>query len=132
MYGYDLYFGNPENVAMTVALVSTITSYSLTLLNYKQISYISRAAMAMTVLVIVFITVAVFYKAYYQYLYSPIESIIMPDTTLESNASSYPVTNSTHVSGSNSTHISHSAAPTPGLEHLYINWFSPFFPYFLN
>jgi hypothetical protein len=86
----------------------------------------------MTALVIVFITMAVFYKAYYQYLYSPIESIIMPDTTLETNASSYPVTNSTHVSASNSTHISHSVAPTPGLEHLYINWFSPFFPYFLN
>ena len=77
MYGLSNYFGDPQTITLTVAFLSSAITYAITQVNYKQISYLARAAMLLTVIVIVYTTLTVLYKAYSQYLYSPIESIVV-------------------------------------------------------
>ena len=80
MYDLEFLFGKPQTIALEVAVLSAIVTYAISELNYKQISYVARALMVLTVLVLFYITVVIFYKAYYMYLFSPIESIITIDS----------------------------------------------------
>jgi hypothetical protein len=119
MYGLGVYFGEPETIALNVAALTAAVTYCLACANYKQISYLARAGMVLTALVLGYVTLVIVFKCYYIYLYSrPTDlAIIQQSETLN------------HNSPNNKTQNFHK---TPGAEDLHINWIMPFIPNFIN
>jgi type III secretory pathway component EscU len=88
MYGLGKYFGEPETIALKVAALTAAVTYCLACANYKQISYLARAGMVLTALVLGYVTLVIVFKCYYIYLYSrPTDTaIIQQSETLNHNS----------------------------------------------
>ena len=111
MYNLESLFGNAETLSIKVAVACSIITYVLAVANYKQIAYVAKAVMMITIMVIIYITFYVFYK------------FLMQQNLFKD-------TNSLHQLQSNTTHISdHTPSPESDLK---INWILPFNPYFIN
>lgn len=113
MYDLEYIFGGSETIPYIMACLCIIITYVLAMANYKQISYLARAVMAITGVVMIYITLVVFYKSYIQYAF------VQKIEKLQTSPSLHNSTNIHHVN-------------TADINDLRINWTLPFWPYFLN
>ena len=76
MYDLEDTLGDDKTISFNVACLCIVVTYVISLANYKQISYMARAVMLITLAVMAYITIYVLYK--YTIQKSLVEKVEIP------------------------------------------------------